>query len=162
MGISPNGHDDACQAWVEQFGLQYPIISRDGGGNTIAQAIPVALYPALMLIRPDHTIAVRDIYPPTYDYVAQAFNAEGFEQFYCETSVDENETSTTLYPNPSNDFVTLKGENLGTVQVYNALGQMIGEFEANGTELNINTSSYKDGIYVVKAGEKITRFLVRH
>ena len=162
MGISPNGHDDACQAWVEQFGLQYPIISRDGGGNTIAQAIPVALYPALMLIRPDHTIAVRDIYPPTYDYVAQAFNAEGFEQFYCETSVDENETSTTLYPNPANDFVTWKGENLGTVQVYNALGQMIGEFDANVTDLNINKSSYKDGIYVVIAGVKITRFLVRH
>ena len=271
MGISPNGHDDACQAWVEQFGVQYPIISRDGGGNDIAQAIPVALYPALMLIRPDHTFAERDIYPPTLEYIVQAMEAEGYEQASCyeetltfgtdtlwisqmqdatpltiynnttepvihlnkitvdddggwyyftygnqqifldedfdipiaqgdniqldiwmniyrkdtiypilsfentlETvqlvtafdwtsgvQVTENQTMT-LRPNPANDFVTLKGENLGTVRVYNTLGQMMDEFEANGNELNIHTSSYGNGIYVVKAGEQTLRFMVRH
>ena len=67
-----------------------------------------------------------------------------------------------IYPNPANDFVTLKGENLGTVRVYNALGQKMDEFEANGNELNINTNGYGNGVYVVKAGEKTLRFIVRH
>ena len=77
-------------------------------------------------------------------------------------SVDEKEASATLYPNPANDFVTLSGENLGTVRVYNALGQKVDEFEANGSELRINTTGYENGVYVVKAGEKALRFVVKH
>ena len=275
MEISPNGHDDECQAWVERYGVQYPTISRDGGGNDIAQAIPVGYYPTIMLIRPDHTFANRDIYPPTLEYIIDAMNAEGYEQHECpydetltfsmdtielpyawpteitiynntsedavihsiqETnewnnfclitfyingeeywcpdnleitlprgesltiimvcdmvgkndpeyiedlvtvssnlpdasftvmvehawSVDESETSATLFPNPANDFVTLDGENLGTVRVYNALGQKVDEFEANGSELRINTSDYENGVYVVKTNEKTLRFVVKH
>ena len=267
MEITPNGTDANCQAWVERFGVEYPTISRDGGGNDIAQSIPVGFYPTLMLVRPDHTIAMRDIYPPTLEYIIDAFEGEGYMQYPCleETltfstntvnlnwaemawvtvynntaedatitsicddfywlefsldgqdmfscnfpveftipqgvsvelgilcmvvgksivpdvvtissnlpdahftvmvddtwSVAENEASFTLFPNPANDFVTLKGENLGTVRVYNALGQKMDEFEANGSELRINTAGYAEGVYVVKAGEKTLRFVVRH
>ena len=269
MEISPNGHDDACQAWADQFGVQYPTISRDGGGNDIAQAIPVGYFPTIMLIRPDHTFANRDIYPPTLEYIINAMNAEGYEQhecpfeetltfstntvnlnwgemawvtvynntsedatitsicddFYwmefsldgqelfscyfpveftipqggsvelgilCEVvgkraivpdlvtvtsnlpeahftvmvddtwSVDENEASATLFPNPANNFVTLKGKSLGTVRVYNALGQKVDEFEANGNELRINTTNYENGVYFVKADEKTLKFVVKH
>ncbi len=269
MEISPNGHDDACQAWADQFGVQYPTISRDGGGNDIAQAIPVGYFPTIMLIRPDHTFANRDIYPPTLEYIIDAMNAEGYEQHECpydETltfstntvnlnwgemawvtvynntsedatitsicddfywlefsldgqelfscyfpleftipqggsvelgilcmvvgdraivpdlvtitsnrpdahftvmvddtwSVDENEASATLFPNPANNFVTLKGKSLGTVRVYNALGQKVDEFEANGSELRINTTGYENGVYVVKVDEQTMKFVVKH
>lgn len=272
MEISPNGNDEACQAWVEQFGVEYPTISRDGGGNDIAQSIPVGLYPDIMLIRPDHTIAVRDIYPPTLEYIIDAMNGEGYEQHPCfeETltfsaeiielpyaygaeitvynntaedaiihsiqesneygfclitflidgneyncpddleialpigesltmfmrcdvvgkdteyiedlvtvssnlpdasftvmvehawSVAENEASITLFPNPANETVILKGENLGMVRVYNTLGQKVGEFEANGDEININTSGYENGVYFVKTNEQTMKFVVKH
>ena len=268
MEISPNGHDDECQIWENHFGVQYPTISRDGGGNDIAQAIPVGFYPTIMLIRPDHTIAVRDIYPPTLEYIINAMDAEDYEQHECpyeETltfsmdtvnlnwgeltwitvynntavdaivtntcdemwwlnftlngqemfncnfpmvytipqgesielgiecdivgkstvpdlvtlwsnlpraqfvvmvddtwSVDENEVSATLYPNPANDFVTLSGENLGTVRVYNTLGQKVDEFEVNGSEFRINTTGYEGGIYFVKTDETTLKFVVRH
>ena len=77
-------------------------------------------------------------------------------------SVDENEASVTLFPNPANDFVTLKGESFGTVRVFNALGQKVDEFEANGNELRISTVSYENGIYFVKANEKTMKFVVKH
>ena len=77
-------------------------------------------------------------------------------------SVDENEVSTTLFPNPANDFVNFSGENLGTVRVYNALGQMVDEFEANGSELRINTIGYVNGVYFVKTDETTLRFVVKH
>ncbi len=77
-------------------------------------------------------------------------------------SVNENEASATLFPNPANESLTLKGENLGTVRVFNTLGQMVDTFEANGSELNINTTGYENGIYVVKAGEQTLRFVVKH
>ena len=77
-------------------------------------------------------------------------------------SVNENEASISLFPNPANDFVTLKGESLGTVRVYNTLGQVMDEFEANGSELRISTTSYENGVYVVKAGEQTLKFVVKH
>ena len=163
MEISPNGHDDQCHAWVEQFGVQYPTISRDGGGNQIAQDIPVGYYPTIMLIRPDHTFANRDIYPPTLEYIVDAMNGEGYEQYECEDGVSQNDKQVImLYPNPANDFVTLNGENLGTVRIYNALGQMVDEFEASGSELRINTTGYENGMYFVKTDETTLRFVVKH
>ena len=77
-------------------------------------------------------------------------------------SVDENEASATLYPNPAADFVTISGENLGTVRVYNTLGQKVDKFEANGSELRINTTCYENGVYVVKVGEQTMKFVVKH
>ena len=84
----------------------------------------------------------------------------------CDFTIDVKEHESAfpveIYPNPANDFVTLSGESLGTIRVYNALGQKVEEFEANGSELNINTAGYESGVYVVKAGEKTLRFVVRH
>ena len=163
MEITPNGHDAQCLAWVERFGVEYPTISRDGGGNDIAQAIPVGFYPAIMLIRPDHTIAYRDIYPPTLDFIIDAMESEGYEQYDCSVELEEAENQViSLFPNPSNNFVTLTGENLGTVRVFNALGQKVDEFEANGNELRINTTGYESGLYFVKTDETTLRFVVKH
>ena len=163
MEITPNGTDANCQAWVERFGVQYPTISRNGGGNDIAQAIPVGYYPTLMLIRPDHTFASRDIYPPTLEYILYAIDGEGYEQYECEDAVAEAEgQSLSLYPNPANDFVTLKGESLGKVFVYNTLGQKVDELEASGSEIRINTAAYENGIYVVKADDRMLKFVVKH
>jgi hypothetical protein len=77
-------------------------------------------------------------------------------------SVEENEASISLFPNPANESVTLKGENLGTVRVFNVLGQMVDAFEANGSEFRINTTGYENGIYFVKAGEQTLKFVVKH
>lgn len=266
MEVTPNGYDDAARAWAEQYGVEYPTISRTGGANTFVQDIPVGFYPTVMLINPNHEIVVRDIYPitdtqtivdalmgegieqhPCYDetltfsidtvYVEAMelewitvynntaedaiithvqssdlmFTFDGEELFYAHDlpeftipqgesmelglyldeiakyitteeitlsgnlpdasfvavvnhpeSTDENTTHFAVFPNPANDFVTLKGESLGTVRVYNAIGQKVDEFKANGSELRINTTGYENGVYVVKAGETTLRFVVRH
>ena len=90
-----------------------------------------------------------------------------FEWFIVYTwieNVDETHQPSliTLFPNPANDFVTLKGKNLGTVRVYNALGQMVDEFEAKGSELRIITTGYENGVYFVKTDETTLKFVVRH
>ena len=163
MEISPNGGNTSCQTWVETWGVEYPTISRDGGGNDIAQAIPVGFYPTIMLIRPDHTFAQRDIYPPNLDMMIQYMSGEGIEQHECETGVDEtNHQAYNLFPNPANESLTLTGENLGTVRIYNALGQEVESIEANGAELNINTARYMNGVYFIKVNEKTMRFVVNH
>ena len=77
-------------------------------------------------------------------------------------SIDENKPQFAIFPNPVNDFVTLKGENLGTVSVFNALGQKVEEFEANGDELHFGTAHYGNGVYYIRAGETVMRFMVIH
>lgn len=267
--ICPQDGDELCRGWAETYGVKYPTISRDGGGNDIAQSIPVAYYPTVIIVNPDHTYAYRDLYPIEGTFtIVNALEGLGCEQHECleetltfssntvnlnwcemayitiynntavdatitnicderyelgfyigpdsqewpscnvseftipqggfvelgiiccvtgrsivpdvvtvtsnlpETqfvvmvddtwSVDENEVSATLFPNPANDFVTLKGEDLGTVRVYNALGQKMDEFEANGSELRINTTRYENGVYFVKTDEQTMKFVVKH
>ena len=161
--ISPNGGDDACQLWVDTYKVEYPTISRDGGGNDIAQAIPVAMFPAIMLIRPDHTIAQRDIYPPTLEYMVMYMNDEGILQYECEDGVEDvSGANFTVYPNPAENFLKINGENLDNIQIFNILGQKVEEFEVKGNEVNINTSDYENGVYFVKVGEMTQRFVVVH
>ena len=267
MEICPNAGDEACGEWADTYGVKFPTISRDGGGNAIAQSIPVGWYPTFMVIRPDHTFAYRDLYPlESTQTIIDALEGEDYMQYpcyeetltfstdtievnwkeltwitvynntaqdavvdtifsyfvnftldgttffstlrpmeftipqgesielglYCDAvtkdevwdvvtltgdfpdasfvawlvnlpwSVDKNEASATLYPNPANDFVALKGENLGTVRVYNAFGQKVDEFEANGNEFRINTTSYVNGVYVVMTNEQVMKFVVKH
>ena len=76
--------------------------------------------------------------------------------------ITELSNNLILYPNPANDFVTLSGENLGTVSVFNAMGQKVETFEANGNELRIATNRYSEGIYFVKANSQTLRFVVTH
>lgn len=162
MEICPNGGNSTCQDWVETFNVEYPTISRDGGGNDIAQAIPVAMYPTIMLIRPDHTFAQRDIYPPTLDMMVQYMSVEGIQQYECDDSVDEMSAGkVTLYPNPADNILKINGENLGNVMIYNAMGQKVAEFVA-GDELNIATSDFENGVYFMKIGDKTQRFVVTH
>ena len=77
-------------------------------------------------------------------------------------SINENKTHFVVSPNPANDFVTLKGENLGTVSVFNALGQKVEEFETNGNELRFGVGHYENGIYYLRAGKQTMKFVVRH
>ena len=165
MEFTPNAHDDAARAWAEQYGVEYPTISRDGGANDFVQEIPVGWYPTVMLINPNHEIVIRDLYPIIdTQSIVDALEGEGIEQHDCGVGLEETEglMTITLYPNPANDFVTLKGESLSTVCVFNALGQKVDEFKANGNEFSINTTGYENGVYVVKAGEQTLRFVVRH
>lgn len=81
---------------------------------------------------------------------------------WTESAQENSASSLNLFPNPANESVTLEGDNLGTVCVYNTLGQKMDEFETKDTTLNINTSHYKNGIYLLKTNNKTFRFTVNH
>lgn len=272
MEICPQDEDEDCRAWAALYGVEYPTISRTGGGNDIVQSVIVAYFPTVMIINPDHTIAYRDLYPientqtivtaleglgcqqsPCYEgtltfdtdtlWVSQNQNAtlltiynntvepvvhlnkitidsslDWYYFMYGDQQISLNEefdipitqgegiqleiwmniynkeliypvlrfdnslvpvtlvtafdwyeniqesgaSKPTLFPNPANDFVTLKGENLGTVRIYNALGQKVDEFKANDNELCINTSGYGNGVYFIKVNNTTLRFVITH
>lgn len=84
---------------------------------------------------------------------------------YYETTygVDKNNPIFSLTPIPANEFVTIKGENLGMVSIFNMLGQKMEDHLADGSELVISTSHYPNGIYFAKSAQgKTQRFIIAH
>jgi hypothetical protein len=77
-------------------------------------------------------------------------------------TITEINNEWRLFPNPAKESLTLKGEKLGTVCIFNAFGQKVDEIEANGDELNINTAGYANGVYFIKVNESTLRFVISH
>jgi hypothetical protein len=64
---------------------------------------------------------------------------------------EKEEISLSIYPNPAKDFVKIKAHSsdFKTVKIYNYLGILIDVIEANSDEIEINTSDYNTGIYII-------------
>jgi hypothetical protein len=84
--------------------------------------------------------------------------------FYETTlGIHENQTSFSLFPNPTKETFTIRGDGLGKVTLYNVLGQEVDVFESSGSEIKISTSPYQNGIYFVKNSDGITkRIIIAH
>ncbi|MBR1512970.1 MAG: T9SS type A sorting domain-containing protein [Bacteroidales bacterium] len=78
-------------------------------------------------------------------------------------SVEENHSPFSLAPNPANDFVSIKGENMGMVSIFNMLGQKVEERFAENKEVIFHTSHYPNGIYFARtANGETKRFVIAH
>ncbi len=119
--------------------------------------------PTLVLIMPDRSIAIQglmQLYPFSAQDVVNAMQQNGLQPHDCSVGIAENETALSLCPNPANESVTLVGENLDAVTLYNILGQKVDTFFAEGPQLVISTAKYPDGIYFVKTNNGETQRLV--
>ena len=105
---------------------------------------------------------VKDVYGTLY--IDTDFGIYTITLYYETTfSIDESAPTFSLTPNPANGFVIIKGENLGTVSIYNMLGQKMENLFAEGKELVISTTHYPNGIYFAKTAQGETkRFVVAH
>jgi hypothetical protein len=67
------------------------------------------------------------------------------------TGVEEHGLKTVIYPNPANNVLNINStSNINRVEVYNMMGQMVGMYEANDVNTQINTSNFANGVYMVK------------
>ena len=81
--------------------------------------------------------------------------------FYSPESIDENMAQNVeIYPNPANDLLTIKAENVSNVMIYNAVGQKVYDKAVDSSEVSINLDGFDTGIYLVKFiadGNEVTR-----
>ena len=70
----------------------------------------------------------------------------------CGTSVDEitAEDNIDIMPNPASNYFNIEGENILNVVIYNAVGQVVEIINVNGSNVQINTENYNNGIYFVR------------
>ena len=77
------------------------------------------------------------------------------------TYISENESSITLFPNPTTDFVTVEAEDLQQVIVFDATGRMIKSVPANENALQLDLTSLRPGVYYISAKTRSTSSFVK-
>ena len=67
------------------------------------------------------------------------------------TSINETPATETynIFPNPVKDVLTVKGENMKQVVIYNSVGQMVETINAESDEVRVNVSAYNNGMYLI-------------
>ncbi len=65
-----------------------------------------------------------------------------------EASVSETmENAYNVYPNPTTSMITVEGENINVISIYNAAGQLVNIVRVNGDNATVDMSSYGTGVY---------------
>ena len=82
-----------------------------------------------------------------------AFGSEASILLSITDGVSINETPATetynIFPNPVKDVLTVKGENMKQVVIYNSVGQMVETFNAESDEVRVDVSAYNNGMYLI-------------
>ncbi len=65
-----------------------------------------------------------------------------------EVSVSETmENAYNVYPNPTTSMITVEGENINVISIYNAAGQLVNIVRVNGDNATVDMSSFGTGVY---------------
>ena len=156
-----------CLQWSEEFGVEYPTISKEDGGGEIRSVYRIPGDPFFMLIAPDGSIVLSSWYNFAFDdfqSIVDAFVPFDIQVYQCYHDVEEeNETNYELFPNPADTFVNLSVEGSSLVQIYNALGQLMDSFVVENQQAKIETGNYSEGLYFVQVnGQGFGKVVVRH
>ena len=71
--------------------------------------------------------------------------------FFFVEGIDESLDAVELFPNPVTDKLYIKGNGIKRVTLYNTLGQLVEDCEAENQDLAmLNVSSLMTGTYVIR------------
>ena len=65
-----------------------------------------------------------------------------------------------IFPNPTKKTLTINSKKNGTVQIYNLTGDLIFNKIKNHEELNINTSQFPKGIYLIRLNRNTQKLII--
>ena len=118
MEISDRDSDALCQTWVNNYGVEYPTISGAAGGSAINDQYGIGAYPTVILIAPDRSIVIQDLWPiNNAQTVINRLQNYGIQQHDCSEPVPTGEVVF------STDSITLNVggciEEPGMFKIYN-------------------------------------------
>lgn len=103
MGISYIDNDSIIEQWQNRFGVDFPTIGVQGGGNEVFTAYKIKICPSFVLINPDHSIAVKAMYPFTSDDLIEELTLKGVVPHDC--TIDPCDPPSQLAAEYNNDTV---------------------------------------------------------
>ena len=86
-----------------------------------------------------------------YSFIMPPFGVSVSATFETGTSVGENNSiMVSVYPNPTNNIVTIETASLKHIRISNLLGQTIYDGNANGDTFEYDFDRHGAGIYVIR------------
>ena len=79
---------------------------------------------------------------------AEASHNISTKEGYASVEEMTNETYK-VYPNPVKDVLTIEGQDIEQVNVFNTMGQLVKTVKCNDNIVNINVSDLQNGMYIV-------------
>lgn len=79
---------------------------------------------------------------------AEASHNISTKEGYASVEEMTNETYN-VYPNPVKDVLTVEGQDIEQVDVFNTMGQLVKTVKCNDNIVNVNVSDLQNGMYVV-------------
>ena len=148
------------RCWAEHFVVEFLY-----EGNNIANTgfiVPIGETVEFEVFASPTIKGQQDVYGTIF--IDTDFGIYTIALYYESTyGIEEQSSTFTLSPVPANSFVSITGQNLGHISVYNALGQMVEEVVAEATETKIATAHYPNGMYFVRtANGETQRFVIAH
>lgn len=64
------------------------------------------------------------------------------------TSISEQNSQVTIFPNPAKDIVKISGENIEYIKIYNILGSVVKNISINDNNATISINDLQQGIYI--------------
>ncbi|MCQ2322206.1 MAG: C25 family cysteine peptidase [Bacteroidales bacterium] len=66
-----------------------------------------------------------------------------------------------VYPNPAKDYITVKSDDIQTVEVFNAVGMRVIAQKVAATEVNVGVAGLSDGVYFIRIVDSKGNSVVR-
>jgi PKD repeat protein len=104
----------------ETYGINFPSVSGiEGGGNAVNSDYQIPAYPTVILIAPDRSIVIQDIWPiPNAQTIINALEAFGIEENTCGGSILTADFEADLTDPCLNGQVQFSNNSLGDVVSY--------------------------------------------
>lgn len=134
-------------------------LSPDEGVNwTNIGSYPKGIYDVAKVMEADPFI-------PSRVYIGFAGNGFVYGQddsILSTTDIENNDFYTIIYPNPTTGVLHLKSEEtINTLFIYSSSGQLIKTFKNDVNTINIDMTSFADGLYFIRVNNKRTYRVVK-
>ena len=100
----------------------------------------------------DNTLTVNDMYcyqvSAVYGDYESALSIPSCITYQGE-NISELETSFVVTPNPVNDYVTISGNDINDITIYNNIGVMVDRFDVEGNSIKVDMKHYNSGLYLI-------------
>ncbi|MFU8844791.1 MAG: T9SS type A sorting domain-containing protein [Bacteroidales bacterium] len=161
IGIDKGNDNVHVLAFDSIYGVHYPGVSgNQGGGNIVHLLYDVQATPTIVVIRPDRSIAVKQVYPPAYQNVVDSILMTGGIPQDCLTAVEEIIMTETfaIHPNPVRQNAILNfdlaEDDFLMTNIYNSNGQLVRmafreAFRSGKHSVNIDFTGLEGGLYFV-------------
>lgn len=95
-------------------------------------------------------VAIDVIELGTYSFYSDAIYIDNF-LVDNNVSINEYNNNVSVYPNPANNSVNVNAtSNINMVEVFNMMGQRVAAYDANDTNVQINTTALNNGMYMMR------------